>query len=57
MGKKNLLSLLALSIVVMVLPLIITSPYYLSILIFVGIYSLITVGLSLLMGYAGQISL
>jgi len=57
MGKKNLLSLLILSIVVMILPLIINNPYYLSILIFVGIYSLITIGLSLLMGYAGQISL
>jgi len=57
MGKKNLFSLLILSIVVMILPLIITSSYYLSILIFVGIYSLITIGLSLLMGYAGQISL
>ena len=57
MGKKNLFSLLILSIVVMILPLIIASSYYLSILIFVGIYSLITIGLSLLMGYAGQISL
>ncbi len=31
--------------------------FYLDVLIFVGIYSLITIGLSLLMGYAGQISL
>lgn len=30
---------------------------YLDILVFVGIYTLITIGLSLLMGYAGQISL
>ncbi len=57
MGRKNLLSLLILSIAVMILPLIITNSYYLSILIFVGIYSLITMGLGLLMGYAGQISL
>ncbi|MCD6232487.1 branched-chain amino acid ABC transporter permease [Candidatus Aerophobetes bacterium] len=57
MGKKNLFSLLVLGIMVMILPLVISNPYYLSILIFVGIYSLITIGLSLLMGYAGQISL
>ena len=33
------------------------NEYYLSILIFVGINGMITMGLSLLMGYAGQISL
>jgi branched-chain amino acid transport system permease protein len=31
--------------------------HYIDIMIFVGIFSLITIGLSLLMGYAGQISL
>ena len=31
--------------------------HYIDIMVFVGIFSLITIGLSLLMGYAGQISL
>jgi branched-chain amino acid transport system permease protein len=39
------------------LPLALSSPYYLSILVFVALHGLIAVGLSLLMGYAGQISL
>ena len=39
------------------LPLILRNPYYIGVMVFVGIYSLITIGLSLLMGYAGQISL
>ena len=38
-------------------PFFIKSPYYLSILVFIGIYSITTLGLNLLMGYAGQISL
>ena len=33
------------------------SPYYIGVLVFVGIYSLITICLSMLLGYAGQISL
>ncbi len=33
------------------------NPYYTSIAIFVGIYTIVTVGLCLLMGYTGQISL
>jgi len=40
-----------------VLPLAITDPYYLGILVFIGIFSIATMGLNLLMGYAGQISL
>ncbi|MFQ6066918.1 MAG: branched-chain amino acid ABC transporter permease [bacterium] len=57
MGKKNLLSLLILAGVMLTLPLGLGNSYYLNVLVFVGIYSLITIGLSLLMGYAGQISL
>lgn len=38
-------------------PLFLKDPYFLEILIFIGIYSLIAMGLNLLMGYAGQISL
>ncbi|MBZ0258185.1 branched-chain amino acid ABC transporter permease, partial [bacterium] len=31
--------------------------YWITVFIFVGIYSIVTIGLSLLLGYAGQISL
>ena len=57
MGRKNYFRLLAISIAVVLLPLLIRGDYYLSILVFMGINSLIVMGLSLLMGYAGQISL
>ncbi|MCP4751175.1 MAG: branched-chain amino acid ABC transporter permease [Proteobacteria bacterium] len=40
-----------------ILELIPAISHYLDILVFAGIYTLITIGLSLLMGYAGQISL
>ncbi|MBN2105865.1 MAG: branched-chain amino acid ABC transporter permease [Deltaproteobacteria bacterium] len=40
-----------------VLPLALKDPYYLGILVFIGIFSIATMGLNLLMGYAGQISL
>jgi branched-chain amino acid transport system permease protein len=38
-------------------PWAISNPYYLSILIFVGIHSLLAMGLTVLLGYAGQLSL
>ena len=57
MGRRNYLKLLGLSLAVAGLPLLIRGDYYLSILVFMGLNSLIVIGLSLLMGYAGQISL
>ncbi len=45
------------SIFVLLLPLLVTNPYYLNVLAFVGLYSLVTLGLSVFIGYAGQISL
>lgn len=57
MGKENYLKLLGLSIVVALLPLFIRGDYYLSVLVFMGINGLVVMGLSMLMGYAGQISL
>jgi len=57
LGKKNFFSLIGLTSIVLILPPLIGNPYYIGILVFVGIYSLITIGLSLLMGYTGQISL
>ncbi|NPA48345.1 MAG: branched-chain amino acid ABC transporter permease [Thermodesulfobacteria bacterium] len=45
------------AILILLLPLLITNPYYLNVLAFVGLYSLVTLGLSVFIGYAGQISL
>lgn len=51
----------AYGVALMLLPWIILQfpsiDYYLDILVFAGIYTLITLGLTLLMGYAGQVSL
>jgi branched-chain amino acid transport system permease protein len=57
MGRKNYFKLLGLTIAVGFLPFFVHGDYYLSILVFMGLNSLIVMGLSLLMGYAGQISL
>ncbi len=57
MISRNYLSLLILAVGMALLPLAISNVYYLGILVFVGIYAIITIGLSLLMGYAGQLSL
>lgn len=57
MGRKNTLAVLVFALTIALLPRAFGEIYYLSILVFVGIYCLITLGLSLLMGYAGQISL
>lgn len=42
---------------VVLIPFLISSQYIFTILILIGIYNIITIGLSLLIGYAGQISL
>jgi len=57
MGKNNLKPILILSLCLALFPLIVRSDYYLSLMIFMGINAIIVMGLSLLMGYAGQISL
>jgi len=45
------------ALVLAVLPLILRNNYQVSVLVFIGIFTILTVGLSLLMGYAGQVSL
>lgn len=45
------------AIIVIVMSHIIKSPYLITIGIFIGIYGLFSLGLSLLMGYAGQVSM
>jgi branched-chain amino acid transport system permease protein len=55
--NSRFFGLLAFGILVFLLPLVTNSNYLLSILIMIGFYSLVCNGLTLLMGYAGQISL
>ena len=61
MGRQNRNRLLGLTLSLVIFPLVVMNVraigHYLDIMIFVGIYCLINMGLSLLMGYAGQISL
>ncbi|MCX6349258.1 MAG: branched-chain amino acid ABC transporter permease, partial [Candidatus Aureabacteria bacterium] len=55
--KANYLALLLLALAAGVFPICLSNQYYLSVLVFVAIHGMIAVGLSLLMGYAGRISL
>lgn len=57
MDKKDSLILLFLTVCLVVFPFIVTNTYYISTMVFVGINGIIAIGLSLLMGYAGQISI
>jgi branched-chain amino acid transport system permease protein len=54
--RKNI-PLIALALAITAVPLMVSDPYYLTMLIFIGIYAIATMGLNLLLGYAGQISL
>jgi branched-chain amino acid transport system permease protein len=54
---RTLLGVLGLAVGIVVVPQVSSSPYVLSVGIFIGLFSILTVGLALLMGYAGQISL
>jgi branched-chain amino acid transport system permease protein len=56
-GKRKWIIMTLFITVVAGLPFFMRNPYYLGAMVFVGIYSMITISLSLLMGYAGQISL
>lgn len=55
--RSHLLGLAGLTVVVAALPWVFHTPYAHSTLVLVGIYALVTLGLCLLMGYAGQVSL
>lgn len=54
-NKKNLL--LAAIILLFGLPIVTDSNYILSVLIIIGLYTIVVQGLGILMGYAGQVSL
>ena len=55
--KKNAAGLTAFALLVLVLPYLLPNEYYVNTLIFAFLNAIIVVGLNLLMGYAGQISL
>ena len=61
MRMQDRTALLSLIVLLVLFPVFVTQveaiSHYLDVMIFVGIFSLISMGLSLLMGYAGQISL
>ncbi len=57
MGRGNLITLIVFAVLIVVFPVVVTSPYYLRVINFAGIFTLICIGLSLLLGYAGQISI
>ncbi len=57
MKRRTYIPFVLFSLAVFILPVLVRSPYYVGVLIQAGFYSLIAMGLSLLMGYAGQISL
>ncbi len=58
MGRNNYILLICLIALIASIPFIIgTDSYWISVLVMAGIYSIVTIGLSLLIGYAGQISL
>jgi branched-chain amino acid transport system permease protein len=46
-----------LGLVLLIFPFVIPSPYFLGMMVLIGFYTIVGTGLSLLMGYAGQISL
>lgn len=57
MTKSPYILLTGFILMVVALPFFIQNQYFLSVLVFVGIYSIAAIGLSMFMGYAGQISL
>ena len=54
-GERNYL-FLAPVLLLFVLPLVVDSNYILSVLIIIGLYTIVVQGLGILMGYAGQVS-
>lgn len=55
-ANNNLKTLCIVSIIVALLPFVVKNPYYMQILINIGSWTLISLGLTLLLGFAGQIS-
>jgi branched-chain amino acid transport system permease protein len=54
---RNATALLVVGVIFLLLPLQFGNPYQLTVLIFIGVNTMLTLGLNLVMGYAGQVSL
>ncbi len=57
MGRKDYIGLSGVILFIAIIPLLISNDYYIGVLVFAAFNCLACIGLSLLMGYAGQISL
>ena len=57
MRQKDLILVILLSAIIFVIPSFVKNNYYISILVFFGINTTMAIGLCLLLGYSGQISL
>lgn len=57
MTKTDYIKLALLLAAIVIAPVFVNNDYYLSVLVFAGIYVIAATGLGMLMGYAGQISL
>lgn len=55
--NSEIIKFLLLALLVLLLPAIVHEGYFLNVLVFVGIHSILALALNLLLGYAGQISL
>jgi len=55
--NRQRLAYAAILVIVIAAGLLVTNAYYLQVLTFIGIHTLLALGLNMLMGYAGQISL
>ena len=56
-GKKHVLPFILLAAVIILIPFFVESKYYLIVLNVIGLNTIVVVGLNLLIGFAGQISL
>jgi len=57
MDRNNKIGVLALAVIVFIVPLVIKNQYDIYLYTLIGLHCMIVIGLSLFMGYAGQISL
>ena len=56
-GKRENLSLIILALLIILIPLLVKNKYYFTVMNVIGLNTIVVVGLNLLIGFAGQISL
>lgn len=57
MNRRRLIEYLILAVVLIVVPLVVTNQYFMHILIMIGIYALLSLGLEIVLGQTGMFSL